>query len=207
MGDWDFLYELKGQELRDALDSGASYSDWDYIERQQEERNRKKQSAQKKSSVQKKTSSSRAQTTKNNSKIKKKNTSLFIDGENISSKKAKAIIKAAETQGVIDTAKVYGIQKDSHTKGWTDIAKECGIKDIRLSGEPEKDKVDRKIFKDTRKAVLEQKNLDIVCIATSDGGFTDTVKELRAQGKSVVVIGEEKAPDELRQACSEFIKV
>ena len=72
---------------------------------------------------------------------------------------------------------------------------------------PEKDKVDKKIFKDTKKAVLEQKNLDIVCIATSDGGFVDTVKELRAQGKRVVVIGEEKAPDELRQACSEFIEI
>ncbi len=201
MGDWDFLYELKGQELLDAIDSGASYSDWDYIESQQEERNRKKQSAKKK------TPSSGSKANKTNSGTKKKNTSLFIDGENISSKKAKAIVKAAERQGVIDTAKVYGIQKDSHTKGWTDIAKECGIKDIRLSGEPEKDKVDRKIFKDTRKAVLEQKNLDIVCIATSDGGFVDAVKELRAQGKRVVVIGEEKAPNELRQACSEFIEI
>ena len=201
MGDWDFLYELKGQELRDALGSGASYSDWDYLERQQEERNRKKQSTKKK------TLSSGSKNNKTNSGIKKKNTSLFIDGENISSKKARAIVKAAEKQGVIDTAKVYGIQSDAHTKGWTDMAKECGIKDIRLSGEHKKDKVDKKIFKDTKKAILEQKNLDIVCIATSDGGFTDTVKELRAQGKRVVVIGEEKAPDELRQACSEFIKV
>ena len=201
MSDWDFLYELKGQELKDALGSGASYSDWDYIERQQKERNRKKQSTKKK------TPSSSSKTNKTNSGIKKKNTSLFIDGENISSKKANAIMRAAEKQGVIDAAKVYGIQKDAHTKGWTEKAKECAIKDIRLSGEPEKDKVDKKIFKDTKKAVLEQKNLDIVCIATSDGGFVDTVKKLRAQGKRVVVIGEEKAPDELRQACSEFIEI
>ena len=201
MSDWDFLYELKGQELKDALGSGASYSDWDYIERQQKERNRKKQSTKKK------TPSSGSKTNKTNSGIKRKNTSLFIDGENISSKKANAIMRAAEKQGVIDAAKVYGIQKDAHTKGWTEKAKECAIKDIRLSGEPEKDKVDKKIFKDTKKAVLEQKNLDIVCIATSDGGFVDTVKELRAQGKRVVVIGEEKAPDELRQACSEFIEI
>ena len=58
-----------------------------------------------------------------------------------------------------------------------------------------------------KKAILEQKNLDIVCIATSDGGYVDTVKELRAQGKRVVVIGEDKAPEELRNACSEFIEV
>ena len=52
MSDWDFLYELKGQELKDALGSGASYSDWDYIERQQKERNRKKQSTKKKILIQ-----------------------------------------------------------------------------------------------------------------------------------------------------------
>ena len=98
MSDWDFLYELKGQELKDALGSGASYSDWDYIERQQKERNRKKQSTKKK------TPSSGSKTNKTNSGIKRKNTSLFIDGENISSKKANAIMRAAEKQGVIDGA-------------------------------------------------------------------------------------------------------
>ena len=41
-------------------------------------------------------------------------------------------------------------------------------------------------------------------IATSDKGYTDTVKELRRQGKKVVGIGEKKAPKELRDACSEF---
>ncbi len=55
--------------------------------------------------------------------------------------------------------------------------------------------------------VLAFKIIILQCIATSDGGFVDTVKELRAQGKRVVVIGEEKAPDELRQACSEFIEI
>ena len=74
---------------------------------------------------------------------------------------------------------------------------------------PRKDNVkeNKKISKDTKKAIRNQKNLDIVCIATSDGGFVDTVKELRAQGKRVVVIGEDKTPNELRNACSEFVLV
>lgn len=202
MSDWDFLWDLEGQELLDAMASGGSYSDWAYIEEQERRQNQAKKTA-----VKRKKQTSSQQNNKANSRVKKKNTSLFIDGENISSKKAGAILKAAEKQGVIDTAKVYGMQKDEHTKGWTDKAKECGLKDIRLSGSPKKDKVDKKITKDTKKAILEQKNLDIVCIATSDGGYVDTVKELRAQGKRVVVIGEDKAPKELRNACSEFIEV
>ena len=51
------------------------------------------------------------------------------------------------------------------------------------------------------------KSVDVVCIATSDKGYTDTVKELRRQGKKVVGIGEKKAPKELRDACSEFFEI
>ena len=41
----------------------------------------------------------------------------------------------------------------------------------------------------------------------SDKGYTDTVKELRRQGKKVVGIGEKKAPKELGDACSEFFEI
>ena len=41
----------------------------------------------------------------------------------------------------------------------------------------------------------------------SDKGYTDTVKEVRRQGKKVVGIGEKKAPKELRDACSEFFEI
>ncbi len=32
MGDWDFLYELKGQELLDAQATGATDWDWRYVD-------------------------------------------------------------------------------------------------------------------------------------------------------------------------------
>lgn len=50
-------------------------------------------------------------------------------------------------------------------------------------------------------------NIDIVCLVTSDKGYAATIRELRAQGKRVIVMGEEKAPDELRNACSKFIEI
>lgn len=138
---------------------------------------------------------------------KKENTVLYIDGENISSKKAEQILEIAKKQGVLGTKKVYGLQKDVRTKSWSDEAKDLGIKDIRLFGNPEKDKVDKKIQKDTREEVQNNKSVDIVCIATSDKGYTETVKELRKSGKRVVVIGEKKAPRKLRKACNEFIEI
>lgn len=135
------------------------------------------------------------------------NTLLFIDGENISHKKAERIIKVVKQQGKLCSSRVYGLQKDQSTKGWSEKAKKCNIKDIRLFGEPEKDKVDKKIQKDVKREVSQQKKVDTVCIATSDKGYADTIKQLREQGKRVVVIGEEQAPKKLRNAGDEFIKI
>lgn len=99
------------------------------------------------------------------------------------------------------------MQKDTRTKSWSDQAKDLGIEDIRLCGNPEKDKVDKKIQKDVKKEIENNKLVDVVCIVTSDKGYTETVRELRRQGKRVVGIGEKKAPKELRDACSKFIEI
>lgn len=138
---------------------------------------------------------------------RKKNTALFIDGENISYKKADIIMNIAKRQGILFSDRVYGLQKDNSTKGWTDRAKEYGITDIRLFGGSEKNKVDRKIQKDAIREIIQHKNVDIVCVVTSDRGYVETIRKLRAQGKRVVVIGEEKAPNKLRNACNKFIEI
>ena len=138
---------------------------------------------------------------------KKKNTALFIDGENISCKKVNAIMNAAKKQGIIFSVRVYGLQKDNSTRGWSDKAREYGIADIRLSGGPEKNKVDRKIQKDVKREISQHKNVDIVCVATSDKDYAVTIHELRERGKRVVVIGEDKTSDKLRNACSKFIEI
>lgn len=138
---------------------------------------------------------------------KKKNTALFIDGENISCKKVSAIMAAAQQQGILFSERVYGLQKDFSTRAWSDKAKEYGISDIRLFGGPAKNKVDRKIQKDVKREITQHKNVDIVCVATSDKGYAVTIRELRARGKRVVVIGEDKAPDKLKNACNKFIEI
>lgn len=80
--------------------------------------------------------------------MKKKNTRVLIDGENITAKKAAMIMHIVKEQGVLDMGKVYGIQKDDRTKNWKTKARELGIEDIRLYGGPQKNKVDNKIKRD-----------------------------------------------------------
>lgn len=139
----------------------------------------------------------------------KKNTALLIDGENISYKKAENILSAAKKEGVLDmdSVWVYGLQKDESVIGWYEKAKDLGFNDKRLCGGPSKDKVDIKIQKDASNIVDQVKNIDIICIATSDTGYVGRIRELREMGKRVVVIGEKKASAKLRDACNEFIEV
>ena len=51
---------------------------------------------------------------------KKENTVLYIDGENISSRKAGIIMATAQQQGILFFVKVYGLQKDNSTRRWSD---------------------------------------------------------------------------------------
>ena len=139
-----------------------------------------------------------------NTNHKKQNTGLLIDGENVGAKKANAILNAARSQGKLYEGKVYGRQKDVHTRRWSDKAKEYGISDIRLCGGPEKNKVDNKIKKDARRLITQHKNVDIVCIATN---YVDIICELRSMGKRVVVIGEKQAPESLRTSCNRFVEI
>lgn len=139
---------------------------------------------------------------------KKRNTAIFIDGENIPAKKAAIIMNEAKKRGVIDSAKVYGLQRDMATRQWSKIAKSMDImKDIRLCGGPSKNKVDKKIKRDTIHDISNATNVDIVIIASSDHGYLDNINKLRAMGKRVVVMGEAKTPNNLRKACNEFVLI
>ncbi len=140
--------------------------------------------------------------------MKKKNMDVFFDGENVSAKKYKEVKKELERLGIADTSKVYGLQKDMHTKGWTEVShNDSSLEDIRLYGAPSKDKIDKKIKKDVRKSCSNKKNIDIIVIVSSDGGYKDVVDEARKDKKKVVVIGEKKTPKRLRKSCSLFIEV
>lgn len=140
--------------------------------------------------------------------MKIKNMDVFYDGENVSSKKYGIIKKKLKRLGATDTSRVYGLQKDSSTKGWTEAShNDSMLKDIRLCGEPSKDKVDKKIKKDVRKSCRDKENIDTIVIVSSDGGFKDVVDEARKENKKVIVIGEKKTPKKLRESCSMFVEV
>lgn len=138
----------------------------------------------------------------------KRNLALYIDGENIPAKKGSTIIDIIKNKGNMDYGKVYHRQKDNSTANWNTFTKtRKDIKNIQLSEKPEKNKVDNKIKKDILKDISNTPDIDIVVIASSDHGFTDIIKQVRNMEKQVIVIGEEKASEKLRNAASEFIQI
>ena len=182
MSDWDFLWGLEGQELLDAMATGATYEEWALIE-----------------GLEHKDGETNFFIDEFHSDI-----ALFIDGENISSKYAEQILEIANDIGTIAVAKVYGLQKDECTKKWTEKASKKEIKDIRLCGKPEKNKVDKKIIKDMKKVILDHSWINTICIASCDGGYAETLSELRNLGLTIVAIGTKHLSNKLKEVCDEF---
>ena len=137
--------------------------------------------------------------------ILRKKVSVYIDAENISYKHAEKILKLASEEGDVVEKKYYDRQKDSGTAPWKEAAKEHDIKRISMYGEPEKDKIDKKIKKDIRKTIKIKTASDVICIVTSDSGYIDIIKEItKVYEMRAVVIGEKKTPEVLRIAASDF---
>lgn len=192
MSEWDFLWGLEGQELLDAMATGATYEEWAYIEAQEY-----------------KNKSTTFSIDEDHVFIDEYHgdIALFIDGENISSKYAEQILKIASDIGTIAVAKVYGLQKDDHTKKWTGKAKENEIDDIRLCGKPEKNKVDNKIIQDMKRSILDHSWINTICIASCDGGYAKVLDELRNRGLTIIAIGTNKASKKLKDVCDIFKEI
>lgn len=184
MSDWDFLWELEGQELIDAMHSGGSYSDWAYIERMDRNQYGSDDDYYNESSA-------------------KKNTMVFIDAENISLTHATSIENEIRDIGNVAEVRYYAMQKDPATANWKPTIKEYGYKPILMTGKREKNKIDNKIIQDAKKVLNENNSIDIFVIVSRDGDYTELVRFLRSNRKRVVILAAKNTSKKLKNASSE----
>lgn len=123
----------------------------------------------------------------------------YIDAENISAQKSDILNKKIGNSH----ATAYTLKNDPRTKKWDQITHEKNnISEKKLSGPRTRNKVDKSIMadmlKDANKGIKKQ------YLVTSDGDYTETVKELKNQGVDITVLGEKKTPKKLRKAASRF---
>lgn len=186
MSEWDFLWGLKGYTLMDAMCTGCTDDDWDYIEEMESRQyGYDDDDYYDESSV-------------------KKNTMVFIDAENVSSAYAESIDDEIWDIGEVSEVRYYAMQKDPGTAGWKDTINDYGYKPILLSGEREKNKIDNKIIRDAKKVLNTNKSIDIFVIVSKDGDYTELVRFLRSHKKRVVILAPKKTSNRLKDASSEY---
>lgn len=131
---------------------------------------------------------------------------VFIDGENITYKKAEDILAKSKTLGSVAFARVYGIQNKSYDKGWEQAAPQLKLKHVRLSGGSAKNKVDKKMFEEILAEAKRADGSATIVIATHDKDFVPTVNTVRSLGVRVVGLGlKSMVSQKLKKACDAFM--
>ena len=134
----------------------------------------------------------------------KENTMIFIDAESVAANRCSRIIGQCKNVGEIHEIRYYARQKDPSTAAWKDVAREYGIKPILMYGEARHNKIDDKIIKDIYNVLKTNKAIDILCIASRDGDYSNIAKELRERHKRVVVLATKNTSGLLKSYASEI---
>lgn len=124
---------------------------------------------------------------------------LFIDGDNINAGFASAIRKIGQTEGSMDIVRVYA--DATRNSGWQS---EAGFRLIHAGAG--KNAADLLLAIQALELALTQ-DLVTIIIASSDGDFSHLAIRLRELGRRVVGVGEAKAPERFRLACTTFTEV
>lgn len=122
---------------------------------------------------------------------------VLVDGDNVSPKHATRILEEAAKLGQVNVTRVY-IAADKPSEWLT----KPGFR-LMCAGAG-KNASDLLLSIDAMELALE-KGIKRFVIASSDGDFTHLAFRLRERGLDVLGLGEIKAPDNFRLACTKFI--
>ncbi len=135
----------------------------------------------------------------------KEKIAVFIDADNAPAKKIDKVLSELAKYGVVNIRRAYGNWKNQNLKPWEDVLHEYAIQPIQqfdlIKG---KNATDMALVIDVMD-ILYTKNVDIICLVSSDCDFTPLVTRALADGKVVIGFGERKAPLPFVNSCSRFL--
>ncbi|PHX03527.1 NYN domain-containing protein [Vibrio splendidus] len=138
-------------------------------------------------------------------KEEKEKIGLFIDADNAPAKKIDKILSELARYGVVNIRKAYGNWKNQNLKAWEDVLHEYAIQPIQQFDLTKgKNATDMALVIDVMD-VLYTKDIDVICLVSSDCDFTPLVTRTLADGKTVIGFGERKAPSPFVNSCSKFL--
>jgi len=135
----------------------------------------------------------------------KEKIALFIDADNAPAAKIDIILSELARYGVVNIRKAYGNWKSQCIKPWEDVLHEYAIQPIQQFDLTKgKNATDIALVIDAMD-ILYTKDIDAVCLVSSDCDFTPLVTRVLAEGKTVIGFGERKAPSAFVNSCSKFL--
>lgn len=135
----------------------------------------------------------------------KEKIALFIDADNAPAAKIDIILSELARYGVVNIRKAYGNWKSSCIKPWEDVLHEYAIQPIQQFDLTKgKNATDIALVIDAMD-ILYTKDVDTICLVSSDCDFTPLVTRALADGKFVIGFGERKAPSAFVNSCSKFL--
>ncbi len=135
----------------------------------------------------------------------KEKIALFIDADNAPAAKIDIVLSELARYGVVNIRKAYGNWKNLNLKPWEDLLHDHAIQPIQQFDLTKgKNATDMALVIDVMD-VLYTKDIDIICLVSSDCDFTPLVTRSLADGKYVIGFGERKAPKAFVNSCSRFL--
>jgi hypothetical protein len=132
---------------------------------------------------------------------------VLIDAENAQAAVIKPIFEYIARFGTVAVKRIYGdFSSSSRTsKSWRNSIQEHAIKTIhQYAFSSGKNSSDSALIIDAMD-LLHAKNLDGICLITSDSDFTGLAIRFKEEGVMTYGFGEDKTPVAFRNACDEFI--
>lgn len=131
---------------------------------------------------------------------------IFIDGDNISPSFLESILVAVLKDGDIHIKRLYGDWTTKNMNGWKEWLEKVPIRPIQqFRNGP--DATDNAIIMDAIEIANSNKNINAVCIASTDSDYYSLALRLREYGLYVLGIGSMKANKLWVQSCNEFIYI
>lgn len=135
----------------------------------------------------------------------KEKIALFIDADNAPATKIDTVLSELAKFGVVTIRKAYGNWKSSRLQGWENILHDYAIQPIQQFDLTKgKNATDMALIIDAMD-ILYTKNIDVICLVSSDCDFTPLVTRSLADGKLVIGFGERKTPVAFVNSCSKFL--
>lgn len=130
---------------------------------------------------------------------------VMIDADNTRPSYANEVLSEVAKYGNPTIRRVYGDWTNPHLNQWARKLNHLGLRAMHQNAYTSgKNSTDLALVIDAMD-LLYDGNVEAFALVTSDSDFTSLAHRLRESGKAVYVLGENKAPESLRNACDKFI--